>query len=187
MAVIQCLCCEGGNFDGSARVTKKVAATLAFKREELLYDIKNLAWIEGHVMDEASQHNRHTLEDIGEDGNVDRVTRILDVVHAAAVEMLYPYTKIDVEGGEYLDDRLEEPERYYIEMQVPVTMSQTTLLLIEKLVHEFMVYRVLHDWLGITNPAAADKWLLKAEEAVAKINELKHLRTGVLTRPSHPW
>ncbi|MCC8176518.1 MAG: hypothetical protein LIO91_08825 [Bacteroidales bacterium] len=23
--------------------------------------------------------------------------------------------------------------------------------------------------------------------AVAKINELKHLRTGVLTRPSHPW
>lgn len=173
---------------GSSKATKKV--TLTFKRDELLYDIKNYAYIESHVWGEDSpeiRHAQHTLVEIGEEGNVDRVNRILGVVHAAAVEMLYPYTKHDPEEEEEIDDRMWTPTDYKIVMKVPVTMSRTTLHLLNKLIHEFMVARVIYDWLSITHPEAARNWLDKALEAQEEINSVKNSRTGVLRRPSHPF
>lgn len=169
----------------NGRATKNV--TLTFKREELLYDIKNYAFIEGHVWGEENQHAQHTLVDIGEDGNVDRVNRILDTVHAATIELLYPYTKQELVDDEEISDQMEAPTDYKIEMKVPITMSRTTLLLLNKLIHEFMVARVIHDWLSITHPEAANNWLSKALEAEEEINSIKHSRRGVMRRPSHPF
>lgn len=176
-------CYNSDAIDSTA--TRKV--TLTFKRDELLYDIKNYAYIEGHVWGEENQHAQHTLVEIGEEGNVDRVNRILGVVHAAAVEMLYPYTKQESEEEEEIDDRMWTPTDYKIVMLVPVTMSRTTLHLLNKLIHEFMVYRVIYDWLSITHPEAAQNWLEKALEAEEEINSVKNSRTGVLRRPSHPF
>lgn len=167
-----------------SRATRGV--TLEFEREELLYDIKNYAYIEGHVWGEEHQHGQHTLVEIGEEGNVDRVNRILAVVHAAAVEMLYPYTNEDAEEAEVISDRMTVPEKYVIEMRVPLMMSRTTLKVLSGLIHEFMVARALHDWLSITHAEAAQNWLDKAMEAVEEINSIKNSRTGVLTRPSCP-
>ena len=148
---------------GDSKVTKNV--TLVFHRAQLLYDIKNYAYIEGHVWGEENQHAQHTLVEIGEEGNVDRVNRILWVVHAAAVEMLYPYTKQEPIDDEVICDRMWTPEDYQIVMKVPATMSRTTLHLLNKLIHEFMVTRVIYDWLSITHPEAARNWLEKALEA----------------------
>lgn len=165
--------------------TKKV--TLTFHREQLLYDIKNYAYIEGHVWGEENQHAQHTLVEIGEDGNVDRVNRILGVVHAAAVEMLYPYTKQEPVEDEEICDRIWTPEDYKIEMRVPATMSRTTLHLLSRLIHEFMVARVIYDWLSITHPEAAGNWREKAADAEEEINSIKHRRGKALRRPSHPF
>lgn len=172
--------------DGAdSRLTRSV--TLKFGREELLYDIRNYAYIEGHVWGEEQQHAQHMLVDIGEDGNVDRVNRILGVVHAAAVEMLYPYTKTEALAEEEIGDRMWTPEEYRIEMRVPAQMSRTTLHLLHKLIHEFMVARVIYDWLSITHPDSAKNWLEKAYEAQEEINSIKNLRTGTLRRPSYPF
>lgn len=170
---------------GDSKATKNV--TLVFHRAQLLYDIKNYAYIEGHVWGEENQHAQHTLVEIGEEGNVDRVNRILGVVHAAAVEMLYPYTKQEPIDDEVICDRMWTPEDYEIVMKVPATMSRTTLHLLNKLIHEFMVTRVIYDWLSITHPEAARNWLEKALEAQEEINSIKNSRTGVLRRPSHPF
>lgn len=180
--------CSENCFNSDAadsKATRKV--TLLFHREQLLYDIKNYAYIEGHVWGEENQHAQHTLVEIGEEGNVDRVNRILGVVHAAAVEMLYPYTKHEAEDGEIICDRMFTPTDYNIEMNVPTTMSRTTLHLLNRLIHEFMVARVIYDWLSITHPDAARNWLDKALEAEKEITSVKNSRTGVLTRPSHPF
>lgn len=168
-----------------SRATRKV--TLVFHREQLLYDIKNYAYIEGHVWGEENQHAQHTLVEIGEEGNVDRVNRILAVVHAAAIEMLYPYTKQEPIEDEIICDRMVTPTDYEIVMKVPTAMSRTTLHLLNRLIHEFMVARVIYDWLSITHPDAARNWLDKALEAEEEINSIKHCRTGKLTRPSHPF
>lgn len=170
---------------GDSRATKSV--TLVFHREQLLYDIKNYAYIEGHVWGEENQHAQHTLVEIGEDGNVDRVNRILGTVHAAVVEMLGPYTKQEPEDGEEICDRMWAPEDYRIEMRIPATMSRTTLHLLSKLIHEYMVARVIYDWLSITHPEAARNWIDKAMEAEEEIETIKNSRTGKLLRPSHPF
>ena len=62
---------------------------LKFLRSQLLYDIRNYAYVEADVMGEEKQHAQHVLAEIGEEGNVDRVSRILAVTHTAVIEMLY--------------------------------------------------------------------------------------------------
>lgn len=160
--------------------------TLRFVRAELLYDVKNYAYVEADVMGEAGdnsklQHSQHQLADIAEKGNVDRVSRILSLVHSEVVELLYPYTKQEpVEG--VLDNKLQAPEVYEIEMTIPITMSQTTINYLVKLIHEYMVYRVIADWLKTTNPTAAANWTEKAENVSAEINKAKNKRRMPLTR-----
>lgn len=148
---------------------------LTFLRKELLYDAQNYAYIEADVMGEEKQHAQHMLADICEEGNVDRVSRILSVVHAAVVEMLYPFTK-EAPADAEIDDKLEAPEQYEIVLSVPDGMSQTTVNLLSKQIHEYMVYRVMADWLTITNPAAAQAWMGRAEDTATEIEKSKNLR-----------
>ena len=169
----------------SSETDERRTVRLKFLRKELLYDIKNYAYVEADVMGEERQHAQHVLADVGESGNVDRVNRILPVVHSAVTEMLYPYTKskpIDEE----IDDMMSAPDEYIIEMHIPMTMSRTTLMLLSRLIHEYMVYRVLGDWLSITNAEASANWYAKAEEAERQILTVKNQR-GVMTRATHPW
>ncbi|MDO4165548.1 MAG: hypothetical protein Q4D56_14380, partial [Bacteroides sp.] len=120
------VCCCGRNSDEQ---TKQV--TLVFKREELLYDAKNYSFVEGDIKKEDDEHSRHQVFDIGESGNVDRVTRVLNLAHSECVEMLYPYTKEEIpDEQEALDDVLEEPEEYNIELALPKGFSLSTVKLL---------------------------------------------------------
>lgn len=164
----------------------KKKVRLSFLRKELLYDIKNYAFIEGDVLGEERQHAQHVLVDIGEDGNVDRVTRLLNLYFTKAVELLSPITRVDVICGTSLDDRLSEPDSYVIDLYLPSYFSQTSVYYLKELIHNYLIDMVLYDWLSITNPDASGRWLSKAEDAEAEISKLKVPR-GVFTRKTHPW
>ena len=170
----------------AADAEDKRVVRLKFLRDQLLYDIKNYSYVEGDVMGEEKQHAQHVLVEIGEEGNVDRVSRILAVVHTAVIEMLFPYTKAEPIEEE-IDNCLHAPEEYVVELNVPNTMSRTTMHHLSKLIHEFMVYCVLADWLSITNPQAAANWTAKAEAIKEEIEEVKNLRRRAFTRATHPW
>lgn len=161
-------------------------AVLGFKRDQLLYDIKNYAYIEGGVMDTESNHNRHMVQDVGEEGNVDRVTRVLNLTVAKCKELLYPYTKNELHRTE-LNDTLREPKVYGIVLSVPSDFSQTTLYLLENLIHEYLVCKALSDWLSITNPAKAQIWEAKAEDAQSEIRMNLHARMARTRRRLHPF
>ena len=161
-------------------------AVLGFKREQLLYDIKNYAYIEGSVMDTDSNHNRHMVQDVGEDGNVDRVTRVLNLTVAKCRELLYPYTKNELHRTE-LNDTLREPNVYGIVLSVPTDFSQTTLYLLENLIHEYLVCKAVADWLSITNTAKAQVWEAKAEEAEGEIRINLHNRIAGTRRGLDPF
>lgn len=177
--------CGMCNNNGETSNSDKRTVILKFLRSQLLYDIKNYAYVEGDVMGEEKQHAQHILVEIGEEGNVDRVSRILAVVHTAVIELLYPYTKQEpIE--EVIDDCLFAPDEYIIELSVPTKMSRTTIHMLSRLIHEYMVYRVMADWLSITNPDAATNWLSKAERTEQEIKITKNQR-GVFTRATHPW
>lgn len=193
---------------GLRKRTKTVR--LIFKREELLYDIKNYAYVEGDVMQVNLEHDRHQVFDIGEDGNIDRVTRMLDLSHAECVEALFPYTKEQVEqktemnnaptatymeiqeqGEDVLTDdqtlENEKPKDYEISLLVPDEYSKTTAKLLVRYIHEYMVCRVLADWMSITNPSSANKWKEKEHEMLEGMKEAVHFRTGRVRRTQTPF
>lgn len=149
--------------------------TLTFLREQLLYDIKNYAYVESHVMPPEAEHAKHMVADVGEEGNVDRMTRVLDLGVSMCREMLYPWAKREIENTEY-DDTFAERKQYVITMNVPTAMSQTTLTFVERLIHEYLVCRGVADWLSITNPQKAETWLAKAAEAESEIRTAIHSR-----------
>ena len=163
-------------------------ARLTFRRRELLYDAENYAHVEGDVATGLNEHARHQLMDIGDEGNVDRVTRVLNLAHAECVELLYPYTKEALaDTGQEMEDVLTEPETYEIELSLPGEFSQTTLRLLSHLVHEYLVCRVLADWLGITNPEGSVKWAEKAAAAKEKARRALTSRRGKVRRRLKPW
>ena len=164
------ICCKQGN------KPKTIDVTLTFKMEQLLYDAKLYCHIEGSVlMPDTPDHNRHMVQDIGEEGYVDRALRVLNLCHAGAVELLLPYTKKDVSEA-MLDDELREPDEYRIEMSVPEGFSQTTLNLLEGLIHDWLVCKVVYDWLTITDTEKATVWAVKVDELETEI------RRSIMTR-----
>lgn len=165
--------------------TGKRLIVIILKREQLIYDIENYCYIEGDIMAEDMQHSRHMVQDVGEEGNVDRVIRILDLAHADVVERLYPFTQHEIHHPS-VDDRLREKPVYGIFMNVPDTYSQTTLNLIGKLIHELMVCIAVADWMSITNPAKEETWRRKVEATLSRINQVKS-QTRSRTRIRPHW
>lgn len=157
---------------GTNKLMYDTQVTLTFKRSELLYDARNMAYVEGDIIPTADEHDRHQIVDIGEDGNADRVARVIGLIMAEVRELLFPYTKTPIGTHEQEDDALETPEKYVVEMKVPRDFSETTIDLMEKYIHEYIVCRVLQDWMSITNlknPNSATTWQMKAQEAKEQI------------------
>lgn len=161
-------------------------AVLGFRRSQLLYDIENAAYIEGDVLERENYHTRQVIQDVGQRGNVDRVTRIMDLAVARCVERLYPFTKQEVEMP-WLDDKFKEEPMYWIVMNLPENFSQTTLNYLEKLIHEFIVCRAVEDWLSLTNPAKSKIWQEKGEEHEKELLDNLKTRRGRVRRTLHPF
>lgn len=163
-------------------------ATLTFKRAELIYDASNYSFVEADILPEGDECRRHQVFDIRQDGNVDRVTRVLNMAHAECVEMLYPYTKEEIpDEQEALDDVLTEPEVYEIKLTLPEGFSLTTLRMLEHLIHEYLVCRVLADWMSITNPEGEANWEKKFTTLRNKIKSSLVSRTGKVRRKLKPF
>lgn len=163
-------------------------AVLSFKRCELLYDAANYSFVEADILPEDSEHARHQVFDIVQEGNVDRVTRVLNLAHKECVELLFPYTKQKIDDSVHTyDDVLKEIEEYRIELSLPDGFSKTTLALLEDLVHEYLVCRVLEDWLSITLPNSWERWSMKVEALQARIRRVLMSRHGKVKRRLKPW
>ena len=172
---------------GDSRQQSKTV-TLTFKRKEVLYDAENYSFVEGDIMKADDEHARHQVLDIAAEGNIDRVTRVLNLAHAECVEMLFPYSKEEIpEEQEAMDDVMETPEEYNIALKLPEGFSQTTLRLLTHLVHEYLVCRVLADWMSITNPSSFDKWEEKFRSIKTKIQTSIVSRTGKVRRRLKPF
>lgn len=173
-------CCDGRQ--------QSKAVTLTFKRTELLYDAENYSFVEGDIMKADDEHARHQVFDIAAKGNIDRVTRVLNLAHAECVEMLFPYSKEEIpEGQEAMTDVMTVPEEYYIVLNLPDGFSLTTLKLLTHLVHEYLVCRVLADWMSITNPGSQANWEEKFRELKTKIQTSLVSRTGKIRRKCKPF
>lgn len=164
--------------------------TLTFLREQLLYDIKNIAYVAGDVLPDEAQDSKHQVQDICEDGNIDRVTRMLDLALSRCREKLYPYTKTEVVSGTVLNDVLTDTSTYRIDMLVPDDFSDTTVQYLEQLIHNLLVYYVLANWMSIANkadPKAAVYWAGMADSVEEEMKNNLNARIGRVRKSQTPF
>lgn len=176
-------CCCGSDNERQTRVVP-----LVFKREELVYDAANYSFVEGDIIKTDDEHARHQVFDIAQDGNINRVTRVLNLAHAECVEMLYPYTKEEIpEEQAALDDILKAPEEYPVTLTLPGDFSLTTVRLLCELIHEYLVCRVLADWMSITHPESQANWEDKVSRVKSRIQTCLMSRRGKVRRKLKPF
>lgn len=145
----------------------KRRVTLRFKRKELLHDIANIGYVEGDLQsEEEKQHDSHQTQDIVEDGNVERVTRRLDLAYTTCVECLRPYTNVDLTEDIEIDDTYSETEMYEIVLEVESSFTRLHAEHLKNLIHEYLICEALGDWLSVTKVKASENWYLKAEKAM---------------------
>lgn len=152
--------------------------TLEFKRTSLLDDIKNIGYIEGDSMPTEDDHDRHLMMDIGEDGNVDRVTRTMDLAFNECVHSLYPYTKTLINDGEVITDDFVETDIYSVILTIPEEFARATAIMVKEYIHDYIVSMAIRDWIEILGK---DKYLI--EVWTSKVSNLKSKIVAAINIP----
>lgn len=165
--------------------------TLVFNKEKLLYDISNYAFVEGELVGEDNEKARHFVIDITQKGNIDRVTSVLSLAYSECIGMLYPFASREI--PEYADvvtnteNCILDGEEYVIVLSLPQGFAMNTVEYVSKLLHEYMVCRVLQDWLDITFPDSAAKWAVKMEDIRSKLRAALLARRRAIRRKFSPF
>lgn len=163
-------------------------ATIVTKRKELLHDIGQECYTEGDMLGNDLLHAKHLTQDVLQPGMVERVMRTLCLAHDECVELLGAYAKTEIEADTTIDDRLTEPEEWRIELEgLPATMSGTSVRMLGKLVHEYMVCRVMQDRLTVTKSSGAADWLERLVAVKAQMKGVLCRRTKPVRRKLSPW
>lgn len=151
-------------------------------KESLLYDISNMAYLIADTGEE-SRHTLHRLRDICEDGNIDRVSRLLGLAYTKVIDILAPlicHVRINPER-----DFSSSVKNYEIKFlagsETPSRFTLEKQLEIKETVREYMVTSVLAHWLEVTLPECAAVWKQRNLEAA---NSLESLVNSVMTASS---
>lgn len=164
----------------------KQTAILTFNREQLLYDIKNASYVQSHAMVGDNGHKEHLLADICEGGNSDIVTREIDRAIGEVREALYAYTKCEVVNSE-LDNALHEVPSYGVVLQLPKDFSQTTLNLMERYIHDYIVASVIYMWLNVTQIGDNGYWQARRDGDMVLLQRRVQHRSGKIRRKLQPF
>lgn len=152
---------------------------------EVIADIRSAAWLESELHPELDRHHRHEMADICEDGNIERVWRVLAL---AEVEVRLALSRIlhEKEAAKK-DNGLECPEIWQF-LFLP-GLAPSVLSFIREKIHEYMVARVMADRAGVIIMASAEIWEERGKDALLALNQAAagaRLSTGSVRRPLWP-
>ena len=141
-------------------------------KKSLIYDISNMAYVVADF--DPANHSLHRVRDICQDGNIDRVARVLGLCYSKVISLLFPV--LQPPRCDENRDCLAEPHDFEFifrkEGSLRFLLTKEIKLNIRETIREYMVTSVLADWLGITLPEAADVWKFKAETAFSSLQEI---------------
>ncbi|MCH5234908.1 MAG: hypothetical protein J1E16_06410 [Muribaculaceae bacterium] len=146
---------------------------MTLNKNALIYDIENMAFTIADTGEE-SRHTLHRVRDICQDGNIDRVARVLGLAYANLLSLMLPI----LEPPRFNIDKDQScvPHNYNFKFRgdhsLRFLLTKERKLKIKETAHEYMVALVLADWLEITLPEAADVWKFRASEALESLKEL---------------
>ena len=145
---------------------------------EVLSDIRSAAWLESELHQDLDRHRRHQMADICEEGNIERVRRILGVSEAEIRLTLQNILVPDRHSSH--TNVLEQPDFLTFRFLFPLRESSLTFL--KEKIHDYMVAAVMADRSAVIIPECAAIWQERADAALASI-----LQFAATTRqPCHP-
>jgi len=122
------------------------------------------------------------VTDAGEEGNVDRITRVLNRVFNEVEQCLYSMTKVQITDNLTATDEFTVPTSYVLTLTVPYEFSTTSVNAIKDAVHEYMVDKVIADWMSIVKKDEAALWEEKGQSELDKIKHYMAQRTWPIKR-----
>ena len=138
---------------------------LCIRSEEVLADIRSAAWLEQELHPALDRHRRHQMADICEDGNAERVWRVLG---SAVAEVRFALLKILNPSDCIVQvNELERPGEWTFSFSVDLPADILTFL--KEKIHGYLVASVMADRCGVIIREAAPIWQDRAEEAMAML------------------
>lgn len=180
------------------RCCKKGYRVMAeLQKKELVYDISNTAYsfADSQRRNGMELHTLHNVFDISEQGNRDKLARILDSAVEDCRELLFRYTKKELRSSGFDSDDWEEcagsptseEDCYYLQMAVPVGFSETSVHTMTVYIHDYIVNRALYEWLMVVYPDGAERFLTLAQDKARKIKEASNRTAGRSRIRLHPF
>lgn len=164
-----------------------ITIKFTIKRDSLIYDIENNAYVVGDLMPDTEQPTKHKVIDVAQGGNRNILTRALDLAYSECQNILFPYVKTPATQEDYGDNKLPEESDFMFTLSMPASFSNTTAVYLKKLIHEYMKCRALVEWTGLTFAQMQPSWMLKMEEAKSQIRQILNFRCGKVRRALHPF
>lgn len=148
---------------------------MKISKKELLYEISNLAYVIADTHD-SSRPDLHRVRDICEDGNIDRVSQILTLSYSEILVVLLPILHCPKTSSSPENQSADNPSDYFSIKLSSAGLSKPSVTAemafrIKETVKEYMIARVLADWLFITLPEAADVWKFRFLAALETLKE----------------
>lgn len=165
---------------GSAASSATTGKTIRMRRPHLLFKVANAASIvKDSIPDEDTTHEmRKWIEDITDDGNIERVTDLLDLAFADLLEWL----DSRLEDSDIVGDVEPDEDDDYIITTAKAISTHKAKRVLKPRMEEYMTAYVLWQWLLHKGFAAqAAPWKERMDELKDKIRDL--LNGGRTKRP----
>ncbi|MDE7419259.1 MAG: hypothetical protein K2N35_03530 [Muribaculaceae bacterium] len=141
---------------------------ISIKSKEVLADIRSAAWLESELHPELNRHRRHEMADICEDGNIERVWRIIGIqiaeIRLSLLKILHPEEHLSYSNS------LLSPDSWQFRFLFP--LPEDTMVFIKEKIHECLVAAVMADRTAVIVAAAADVWEERNVAALASLRQL---------------
>lgn len=134
---------------------------------DLYADIANRLTLTADSMEAQTEgSDLHTAKDAMDDGNKDTIDNLVARHVFDCINLLYPYSKTPIERCRHNRESENETEAYVIHLTFEHPRSETSIQLLQRLIHDYIVYKCYAEWLAMTVPQAGTytMWENKAEE-----------------------
>ncbi len=153
-------------------------ATIKIDKDSIFEQIaKKTSYIGSKMKDEDAYDNIFTTDE-----DKEFFEEHFELAHAECVEMLFPYAMKEITDSEEVKD-----DGYSIVITVPKEMSQTTVSLVERQINEYIVSRLIAEWMMVCNIDSHSYWLERYTSIRKQINRTLLSRMKPLRRTSRPF
>jgi len=114
----------------------------------------------------------HDTRDIVDDGNRETILGIIARLAFECMNILYPFAKTPIKSV-YHDNSVQDVEAYVIVLDFDRERSETQVLYLDRLIHDYIVYKAFSEWLATTMPDSQwQVWEQKALDARKDITQV---------------